>query len=62
MRLRKRERKKEEKEAKAREFVASWALQQQQRNAVTLLKSFNTYNKGKRITLYSADKILLKRC
>jgi hypothetical protein len=62
VRLRERERRKEEKEAKARELAASRALKQQQRDAATLQKSYDTHNKGKQTILHNANKILLKRC
>jgi hypothetical protein len=40
--------------AKAAECAAARKLKKQQSNAITLQKSYNTLNKGKRITLRSA--------
>jgi hypothetical protein len=60
-RQRERERKKEEKEAKAKELAASRALKQQQRDAVTLQKSHDTHNKGKRAASRKAEKHTPKR-
>jgi hypothetical protein len=62
VRLRERERRKEEKEAKARELAASRALKQHQRGIATLQKSHDTHNKGKRTISHNADKIPSKRC
>jgi hypothetical protein len=56
-----RKRKKEEKEAKARELAASRALKQQQRDATTLQKSRDTLNKSKRKASHKAAKNPTKR-